>query len=122
MRRWSWNVDMGKWRTFIIISTSILLLFLFIFSYIPLNKYILKKDVRKHLIAQGYSISEIESIDVFFGKAPLFSARVIFSDEKNVVYYYMKDHKKVRQFGTPTGSDGNEIFESDSLLHVEKRD
>lgn len=109
------------WRIFIIIGLIIVLVPSFVFSFITFNKYTLKNDVRKHLIDQGYMMNQIESIETYFGKVPVFSARVVFSDENNVTYYYMKDHNKIRQFGTPTGLGGNEIFDIDHLLHFEKR-
>ncbi|TPG70518.1 DUF3139 domain-containing protein [Brevibacillus laterosporus] len=105
-------------RRLLFISITIALIVFLVFCFIGINKYSLKNEVAKYLITQGYSKDQITSINTYFGKAPLFSARVIFSDEENIIYYYMKDGR-IRQFGTPTDLDGHVPTDGYHFKHIE---
>lgn len=107
-------------KRLLFIGLFICLIVLFVPSFIVINKYTLKNEVTTYLTNQGYLEDQIASINTYFGKAPLFSARVIFSDEKNIIYYYMKDHDEIRQFGTPTELDGHEPTNGYDFKHIEK--
>ncbi|WP_289143065.1 DUF3139 domain-containing protein [uncultured Brevibacillus sp.] len=93
------------------IIVSILLIILVVVGFIGFvnfKLYRLEKDVQAYLISKGYKNDEIESITTHFAKVPVYSARVIFSDETNVIYYYL-DEDGIRQFGTPTDVNGRNI-------------
>jgi hypothetical protein len=95
------------------------LLIILAWGFTEINKLTLKSEVSQHLTKMGYSKDQIASIRTYFGKMPLFSARVVFSDE-NVVYYYRKDPpNKIRQFGTPTDLGGHILPINYSFKHIE---
>lgn len=79
-----------------------LCLALLVAGFIKLGEYNIKKDVKDHLLKQGYRESDIISITTHFGKLPSFSAGVIFTDEPNITYYYLKDEKGVSQYTNQT--------------------
>ncbi|WP_186327652.1 DUF3139 domain-containing protein [Paenibacillus sp. Y412MC10] len=72
------------------------------YSYVSVSKSNLQNNVESHLLQEGYKIEDIKSITPHFGKAPLFSAWVVFVDEPDVVYYYTKRNGQVIQLGSPT--------------------
>ncbi|MDD9271563.1 DUF3139 domain-containing protein [Paenibacillus sp. GCM10023248] len=100
---------------FIIIGLSVFLLMVFCFD--ELQKISLKHDVTNYLLQQGYSKDHIKSIRTYSSKAPRYSARVVFSDEDNIIYYYKSDKNGVRQFGTPSFVGGNEVSDAYKLKH-----
>lgn len=86
---------------------------------ISINKYKLKKDVEQYLLNKGYTNEQIESIETVYSfKLPPFTAKVIFSDEKHVTYYYLK-YDEVRQYGNPT-VEGE--IRPDQFKHLENID
>lgn len=90
---------------------TIILLIVLSVGYVNLKKYQLKQDVQTYLLSQGYKSSDIQSITTHFAKAPVFSARVVFSDESNIIYYYL-DEDGIRQFGAPTNMNGKNSNQS----------
>jgi hypothetical protein len=93
----------------------------FFVAFINLEKKQLKADVEEYLLQRGYKNSDITSINTYFGKMPFFSAKVIFNDEEQVEYFYLKDKGQIKQFSTPLvdGSRNYNIIDK-KFKHLEK--
>ena len=100
------------WRIlFIRIALVAILIAFVVYVIFTYQKYSLKNSVEEHLISEGYLKDEIVSITTHVGKLPVFSARVIFADEKDTTYYYRRDNNEVMQFGYPTDLNGKRTSE-----------
>jgi hypothetical protein len=98
-----------KSRPLKFIIIGLVMFVLMAFGFDEQQKISLKHDVTKYLLQQGYSKDQIKGIRTYSSKAPRYSARVVFNDEDNIIYYYMSDKNGVRQFGTPSFNSGNKV-------------
>ncbi|WP_052675726.1 DUF3139 domain-containing protein [Paenibacillus sp. IHBB 10380] len=90
------------------IFSILVILVVMLFGFVEFKKHSLKVKVQDYLVTKGYKNEEIQSITTYFSKLPPFSAKVIFSDEPEIIYYYMND-KGIRQYGTPTGQTNSTV-------------
>jgi hypothetical protein len=74
---------------------------IFIYAYIDVGKFSLKREVLQYLSEKGHEKNEIKEIKSHFARRlPMFSVTVIFKDEPDVTYEYWKDEgqKKIQFF------------------------
>lgn len=82
--------------------------------------YTTKKQTYVHLIEYGYKEKDILNIESKLQKITMYTAEVIFTDEKNVTYDYIVRNKKVEQIDAilndPTIDEQDYAFK-----HLEKK-
>jgi hypothetical protein len=109
-------------KLFIIVTLSIGILVIVIpisiFVFIKINLYSLQKATTHYLLFdKGLEKTSIMSIKPVFGKAPIFSVRVIFKDEPdNIYYYFKKENGQVFQHSHSSSSIDN----NNKYKYVEK--
>jgi len=110
------GISMKKKLVFLV--TCVIIVILIGYGIISYLKSAQTKDVEAYLQSEGYSTSDMSSIQTEISKAPLFNTKVIFKDESNVIYYYWKVGDKVRQ-GTPEVL-GVDVNDQDSYKYKHK--
>ncbi|MCM3697825.1 DUF3139 domain-containing protein [Paenibacillus macerans] len=81
-----------------IIYFTIILIVLSIIVFTQYSTRNLESEVFNHLLNEGYQKEEILSVKSELGKAPVFSATVIFKDEPNARYFYKKENGAIIQY------------------------
>ncbi|WP_339240587.1 DUF3139 domain-containing protein [Paenibacillus sp. FSL R5-0517] len=109
-------------KKYLLITLCIVILVsLLLILFVNLEKKQLKTEVNDYLLQTGYKNSDITSIKTFFGRMPYFSARVVFKDEENVEYFYVKDSGEIKQFSTPLVNGSRNYSDKDQdFKHLEQ--
>ncbi|WP_338553469.1 DUF3139 domain-containing protein [Paenibacillus sp. KS-LC4] len=108
------------YRKKVVLFFAILVFLLIIlYAFFSIKEYQLKKSVVDYLKEKNYQESEILSIDTSIAKAPVFSARVIFFDEPDIIYYYRNKDGKIIQYGTPSNLKSTNNTDEQSFKHQE---
>ncbi|MEO2208148.1 DUF3139 domain-containing protein [Paenibacillus pabuli] len=108
-------------KIFLITFGLVILVSLLLILFVNLEKKQLKTEVNNYLLQNGYKTSDIASINTFFGRMPFFSARVVFKDEENVEYFYLKDSGEIKQFSTPLVNGSRNYNDKDQdFKHLEQ--